>query len=62
MYSKEDILAKADWEGGLDEALDWFDSTEVPEPVREMWIVARSIKEFFQFVLEAIGSWLESEE
>jgi hypothetical protein len=56
--SYEDIAAKAEWEGGLDEALDWFKPEEVPEEIREAWRTARDLKTQLQTQLGAINAFL----
>lgn len=52
-YSYEDIAAKADWEGGMDEALDWFKPNEVPSEIALHWESAQVAKRAFN---DAIAS------
>lgn len=53
-----DIAAKAEWEGGLDEALDWFEPDEVPEEIRDAWREAKALKQQLAAKLERIGTFL----
>ncbi len=50
-YSYEDIAAKAEWEGGLDEALDWFKANEVPSEIALHWESAKQAKKAFDEAL-----------
>ena len=43
-YTYEDIASKAEWGGGLDEALNWFDVKDVPEDIRAEWRTAKTLK------------------
>lgn len=43
--SYEDIWSKAIWEGGIDDALEWFKPHEVPEEIQELWNLARNTRE-----------------
>lgn len=45
IYSYEDIAAKAEWEGGLDEALEWFQANQVPLAIQSLWSTAKSQKD-----------------
>lgn len=56
--SYEDIAAKAEWEGGLDDALDWFKPEQVPEEIRIAWQEARDLKVQFQAKLSEIDAFL----
>lgn len=56
--SYEDIAAKAEWEGGLDETLDWFKPGEVPEEIRAAWQEARDLKAQLEAKLNHIGTFL----
>ena len=58
IYSLEDIADKAEWEGGLDEALEWFDPEEVPVEIRQLWRAARDLKKQLDGVLDDINFWL----
>lgn len=57
-YTYEDIAAKAEWEGGLDEALDWFKPEEVPEKIRSFWTTAQAHKKRLEFFLDQIAEHL----
>jgi hypothetical protein len=57
VYSYEDILAKADWEGGLYDGLDWFSAEEVPEEMREAWGKAKEKKHALEHALEALDKF-----
>jgi hypothetical protein len=54
----EDIAGKAEWEGGLDEALDWFEPDEVPEEIRDSWRDAKNMKRMLEAELKHIGTFL----
>ena len=58
IYTYEDIAGKAEWEGGLDEALDWFKPEEVPEEIRGAWQEARDLKVQFKAKLDQINAFL----
>lgn len=60
-YTYEDIAAKIEWEGGLDEALDWFEPEEVPAAIRVEWDVARALKRQFNEALDLIWSHFPEE-
>jgi len=60
IYSKEDIVAKLEWEG-IDEGITWFEPAEVPEEIREAWALALTYKEFFDGYLNEIQEWADSE-
>lgn len=51
-YSYEDIAAKAEWEGGFDEALDWFKPNEVPSEIALHWESAQVAKRAFNEALD----------
>jgi hypothetical protein len=57
-YTYEDIAAKAEWEGGLDDALDWFQPEEVPEDIRTKWHLAKVAKKVLEDLLDQIGEYL----
>lgn len=50
----EEIADKAEWEGGLDVALNWFEPSAVPEEIRQDWIRARSLKRDLDEAIERI--------
>lgn len=56
-YSYEDIAAKAEWEGGLGEALDWFEANEVPSEIALHWESAKQAKRAFERALDSL--WAE---
>lgn len=58
VYSYEDIADKAEWEGALDEVLDWFKPEEVPEEIREAWRTARDLKAQLETQLDQISTFL----
>ena len=58
IHSYEDIAGKAEWEGGLDEALDWFKPEEVPEEIRAAWREAQGLKAQFEAKLDQINAFL----
>jgi hypothetical protein len=58
VYSFEDIAGKADWEGGLDEALSWFSVREVPEEIRDLWQKAKDLKIALNAKLDEISEFL----
>jgi len=60
MATHEDIASKAEWEGGLDEALEWFQDNEVPADLHRLWGSARSQKDDLENTLQAIVAVLES--
>lgn len=53
-YSYEDIVAKAEWEGGLDETLDWFKPNEVPSEIAILWETAKLTKQSLNNTLDLI--------
>lgn len=55
-YSYEDIVAKAEWEGGLDEALGWFKPNEVPSEIALHWESAQMAKKAFNEALDSLWS------
>jgi hypothetical protein len=60
-YTYEDIAAKAEWEGGLDEALDWFDAEEVPKEIRGAWQDAKDLKSRLDSQLDYIWTFIPEE-
>lgn len=50
-FTYEDIAAKAEWEGGLAEALDWFKPNEVPSELALHWESAQMAKQAFNEAL-----------
>lgn len=52
--SYEDIVAKAEWEGGLEEALEWFKVDEVPQDIQELWERAKKLKADLEYGLDEI--------
>lgn len=57
--SWDDIDAKAQWEGGLDEALDWFGVTEVPVEGRPLWAKAKRQKAALAATLHQLEEFIE---
>ena len=41
----EKIAAKAEWEGGWYEVLDWYKESEVPDDLQSLWGRARRLKD-----------------
>jgi hypothetical protein len=60
-YTYEDIAAKAEYEGGLDEALDWFEVDEIPEDIRMAWTTARAHKLRLEHFLDKIWTHFPEE-
>lgn len=60
--SWEDITAKAEWEGGLDVALEWFKPHEVPEEIEDAWRRAIELRQELEEKLAEIENRMESGE
>jgi hypothetical protein len=58
-YSKETIAAKFEWEG--DDALEWFEPSEVPFIAEDLWRRAWSARSSYEEVMHEIHEWLESD-
>lgn len=54
MSTYEDIRDKAEWEGGLDEALDWFEPEEVPSEIQLLWASAKLAKKHLEYSLDLL--------
>lgn len=59
-YDKETIAAKFEWEGS--DAIEWFDPTEVPEEVQDLWQDALNLLFDYKAELNGIYDWLYSSE
>lgn len=55
----EEIAAKAEWEGGWYEVLDWYRENEVPEDIQLLWGRAKRLKDDLKSVLDEITTIVE---
>jgi hypothetical protein len=61
VYTYGHIAAKAEWEGGWDEALDWFKPEEVPTEIRHLWYTAKAHKRRLTDLLDQISTFFPEE-
>ncbi len=59
IYSKEDILSKIEWEGGID-GITWFRPEEVPGDMQSLWQDALNAKCLLDSLMDEIMQELES--
>ena len=59
-YDKETIAAKFEWEGS--DGIEWFDPTEVPEEVQDLWEDVLNLRSAYNAGLDRIYEWLDNDE
>lgn len=58
-YTRQEVWSKVDWEGGLPEALEWFEPSEVPEEIEDLWREAQGAWARLDEILFSINIFLE---